>query len=200
MPRLFTGLEVPAAVSAELGLYRGGLEGARWIDAANFHVTLRFIGDIDAGTARDVTAALDEVRARVPVTVAFDALATFGGARPRALFARVVPTPELARLQAEHEKLLRRVGIEPESRKFTPHVTLARLRDVSAGDAAAYLAMRGHFPRLQFTALRFVLFSARDSVGGGPYAVEAAYSLDAPAMGGRGGARSWGSSAEQRPA
>ena len=72
---------------------------------------------------------------------------------------------------------MRRVGLEPETRKYTPHVTLARLRDVSPGDVAAFIAMRGHFPRLTFTAERFVLFSARESVGGGPYLVEAAYAL-----------------------
>ena len=70
---------------------------------------------------------------------------------------------------------MRRVGLDPETRKYTPHVTLARLRDVSAGDVAAFIAMRGHFPKLTFTAERSVLFSARDSVGGGPYLVEAAY-------------------------
>jgi RNA 2',3'-cyclic 3'-phosphodiesterase len=42
---------------------------------------------------------------------------------------------------------------------------------------ADYFSTRGHFPRLTFTARRFVLFSSRDSVGGGPYVVEAAYPL-----------------------
>jgi 2'-5' RNA ligase len=70
---------------------------------------------------------------------------------------------------------MRRVGLEPEARKYTPHVTLARMRDVSPGDVAAFIAMRGHFPKLSFTAERFVLYSARDSVGGGPYLVEAGY-------------------------
>lgn len=200
MPRLFTGLEIPAEIAAELALYRGGLPGARWVDPANFHVTLRFIGDIDGATARDVASVLEEVRARAPLTISFDSLATFGGGRPRAVFARVVPTSDLTRLQAEHEKLMRRVGLEPETRKFTPHVTLARMRDVSPGDAAAFLARRGHFPRLSFTATRFVLYSARDSVGGGPYLVEAEYPLDGQPA--RAAASSWPAVrlAEFRPA
>jgi 2'-5' RNA ligase len=62
-------------------------------------------------------------------------------------------------------------------RKFSPHVTLARLRKTPARDAAAWLAARGAAARRAFEARRFVLFSARASVGGGPYVVEAAYPL-----------------------
>ena len=47
MPRLFTGLEIPAEIGQTLSNLRGGLPGARWIDPENYHVTLRFIGDID---------------------------------------------------------------------------------------------------------------------------------------------------------
>jgi RNA 2',3'-cyclic 3'-phosphodiesterase len=177
MPRLFTGLEIPPEIGQELSTYRGGLPGARWVDPANYHITLRFIGDIDEGLARDVFSLLGEARRRGPVTITFDGLATFGGARPRAVFARAVPTVPLQELQADQERLFRRVGLTPETRKFTPHVTLARLRETSPIDVAGYIATRGHFPKLTFMAHRFVLFSARDSVGGGPYLVEAAYPL-----------------------
>lgn len=180
MPRLFTALEIPPALAEELALFRGGVAGARWIDTANYHVTLRFAGDVDGATARDIAALLGESRARPPMTVSFDALSVFGGDRPRSLYARVAPSPELVRLQAEQERVMRRAGLEPETRKFTPHVTLARLRDVRAGDMAAFLARTGGFPRLSFTATRFVLLSSRDSVGGGPYVVEAAYPFAAP--------------------
>ena len=52
MPRLFAGLEIPAEIGQTLSNLRGGLPGARWIDPENYHVTLRFIGDID-GVAAD---------------------------------------------------------------------------------------------------------------------------------------------------
>ena len=177
MPRLFTGLEIPADIGLALSQYRGGLPGARWVEPENYHVTLRFIGDIDDAMARDVFSVLEEGRQRDPIAVSLDRFATFGGDRPRALFARVEPNPELQDLQAEHERLMRRGGLPPERRKYTPHVTLARLRDASPLDVADYFATRGHFPKLTFTARRFVLYSSRDSVGGGPYVVEAAYPL-----------------------
>jgi len=72
---------------------------------------------------------------------------------------------------------MRRIGIAPEPRKFTPHVTLARLRAASSVAVADYLSMRGYFFSRRFEAQRFVLFSSRTSTGGGPYVVEAAYPL-----------------------
>ena len=177
MPRLFTGLEIPGDVGLELSGYRGGLPGARWIDPENYHITLRFIGDVDYATARDLYSLLGDGRRRGPLTVTLNELATFGGERPRAVFARAVPTSDLNELQCEHERLVRRVGLPPERRKFTPHVTLARLRDATPIDVAGYIGTRGRFPKLSFTAQRFVLFSARASTGGGPYVVEAAYPL-----------------------
>ncbi len=177
MPRLFTGLEIPADVALALSRYRGGLPGARWVEPDNYHVTLRFIGDIDDGVARDVFSVLGDGRRRGAVAVSLDRLGSFGGDRPRALFARIEPTPDLHDLQGEQERLMRRVGLPPEKRKFTPHVTLARMRDASPADVAHYIATHGHFPKLTFTAARFVLYSARESTGGGPYVVEAAYPL-----------------------
>ncbi len=93
--------------------------------------------------------------------------------------AAVAPSPALMELQAEHERLMQRVGLEPEGRKYTPHVTLARLRDSSSREVAEYLSTRAAFRSLPFPVSRFVLFSSRASVGGGPYVVEAAYPLAA---------------------
>jgi RNA 2',3'-cyclic 3'-phosphodiesterase len=177
MPRLFTGLEIPADIRQQLSAYRGGLPGARWVEPENYHMTLRFIGDVDEGMARDVIAVLGEAAPRPAVQVALEALDSFGGRTPRVVMARAGPTADLSELQAENEHLLRRVGLPPEGKKYVPHVTLARLRNTSSAAVADYIAMHGHFPRLSFPADRVVLYSARASVGGGPYVIEAAYPL-----------------------
>jgi 2'-5' RNA ligase len=177
MPRLFTALEIPAEVGAALALARGGLFGARWLDPENYHITLRFIGDIDARLADEVGDALDEAPRRGAIVVAFEGLAWFGGDKPRAIVAKVKPSPALAELAADHERRLRRLGLAPETRKFTPHVTLARMRGVSPAAVADYLASRGRLEAPGFVADRFVLMSARDGVGGGPYVAEAEYGL-----------------------
>jgi 2'-5' RNA ligase len=178
MPRLFTGLEIPSVLGAELSLFRGGLPGARWVDAENYHVTLRFIGDVDDETAQEIAWLLGQVR-RKDFELRLDGLQSFGGRKPRAVVATVAPSPSVMELQAEHERLMQRVGLDPEGRKYTPHVTLARLRDTSSFEVAEYLSARAAFRSPPFTVSRFVLFSARSSVGGGPYVVEAAYPLAA---------------------
>ena len=175
MPRLFTGLELPSDLAVELATMRGGLYGARWIDVENYHLTLRFIGDIDEATANDIDHELARIR-RQPFTVTLEGLSCFGGEKPRAIVARAQPASSLVDLQADHERLFRRIGMPAEPRKFTPHVTLARLRGVSQMAVADYLGARGFLSR-RFTADRFVLFSSRDSIGGGPYMIEATYPL-----------------------
>ncbi len=181
MPRLFTGLEIPRHVAESLAMMRGGLPGARWIDPQNYHLTLRFIGDIDDALARDIAGLLGRVQ-RQPFELRLDGLTSFGGRKPRALVAAATAKPPLLELQAEQERLLQRLGLEPEGRKYIPHVTLARLRESSSRQVADYLSARGHFRSASFEVSRFVLFSSRSSVGGGPYVVEAAYPLGVPAL------------------
>lgn len=154
---------------------RGGLPGARWIDPENYHLTLRFIGDIDDALADEIADLLGQV-ARRKFSVRIDGLDSFGGNRPRAVVAAVSPVTELVELQAEHERLMQRVGLQPE-RKYRPHVTLARLRDTSSRQVADFLSLRQPFRSPPFPVSRFVLYSSRNSVGGGPYVVEAEYPL-----------------------
>jgi RNA 2',3'-cyclic 3'-phosphodiesterase len=177
MPRLFTALEIPSEIGQSLSLLRGGLPGARWVTPENYHLTLRFIGDIDDVLAREIAYMLGKVR-RPAFDLCIDGLDSFGGHKPRAVVAAVQAVPQLVDLQADHERLMQRVGLEPE-RKYKPHVTLARLRDTSSRQVADYLSTRQPFRSTPFPVSRFVLYSSRASVGGGPYVVEAEYPLAA---------------------
>ncbi|MCJ2033498.1 RNA 2',3'-cyclic phosphodiesterase [Methylobacterium sp. J-068] len=178
MPRLFTGLEIPAAVAQALALKRGALPGSRWIEPSDYHITLRFLGDVEMEVAEALHEGLATARPRAPFGVTLDGLSSFGGDRPRAVLATVAPNADLSDLQAEHERIARHAGAPPEARKFAPHVTLARLRrEASAKNVARYLGECGLFAPLNYTVERVVLYSARESRGGGPYVVEAAYPL-----------------------
>ena len=182
MPRLFTGVEIPSDIGQALASLRGGLPGARWIDPQNYHLTLRFIGDVDDVTAHEVASMLGRVK-RNAFELHLEGVTSFGGRKPRAVVATVAPARPLLEVHAEHERLMQRIGLEPEGRKYTPHVTLARLRDSSSWEVADYLSARGYFRTSPFRVSRFVLFSSRASIGGGPYVVEASYPL-APASSG----------------
>jgi 2'-5' RNA ligase len=176
MPRLFTALEIPRDAALSLSLLRGGLLGARWVDVENYHITLRFIGDVEGHIADEIANALDRVR-RPSFSLALSGVGAFGSKKPHAIWAGVTASPDLSALQAEIERICQRVGVAADPRKFTPHVTLARLRNPSPVDVAQYLSARGNFSTMPFKVGRFVLMSSRDSVGGGPYVVEEVWPL-----------------------
>lgn len=179
MPRLFTGLEIPAEIGFALSLKRGGLPGARWMDPQNYHLTLRYVGDVDQRTSQEIAYALEKFSFNQKFSLRLTHLGAFGGKKPRALYAGMEPSPDLVRLQAAQERALQQLGLNPDPRKFLPHVSLARLRGTSAGEVARFMHMAPRFEPLSFEVGRFVLFSSRDSVGGGPYLVEQAYDLAA---------------------
>ncbi len=183
MPRLFTGLEIPYAQSDYLTSLTGGLLGARWIDVDNYHITLRFIGDIDRRQARNIENELGEIF-REPLEITLTDLSVFGGEKPHAIIANVKPSRALLDLQHEHERIMRQLGLPKDPRKFTPHVTLARLRGSSVMNVVDFLSSKPAFHVQSFVAKNFVLYSARPSTGGGPYIVEASYPLgeEAPEM------------------
>lgn len=176
MPRLFTALEIPRDAALSLSLLRGGLPGARWIDVENYHLTLRFFGDVQGHVADDIANALDRVH-RQAFQLTLSGVGQFGGKKPHSVWAGTTASPDLFALQAEIERIASRLGLPSDPRKFSPHVTLARLRNSSPGEVAGYLSARGNFATLPFKVGRFVLMSSRDSVGGGPYVVEEAWTL-----------------------
>lgn len=185
MPRLFTGLEIPPLQSAALQLIQGGVPGMRWIEPSDFHITLRFIGDVSPGMASDIVEAFHRKTEQKPwqaPTIRFTNLSVFGSKKPRSVFAGVEPCTRLTALQAAQERLMQRLGLEPEGRRFTPHVTIGRCSAVKPDVIAHYLGQSGPLLASPFVPSRFVLYSARESTGGGPYHAEAWWPLHAEAM------------------
>ncbi|EAB6718294.1 RNA 2',3'-cyclic phosphodiesterase [Salmonella enterica subsp. enterica serovar Enteritidis] len=180
MPRLFTALEIPRDAALSLSLLRGGLPGARWIDVENYHLTLRFIGDVDGRFADEIAGALDRVH-RPSFSLTLMGVDAFGAKKPHSIYAGALASPDLMALQGEIDRICKRLGLPADPRKFQPHVTLARLRNSSSQDVARYLSARGNFMTAPFKVGRFVLMSSRDSVGGGPYIIEEAWPLTAEA-------------------
>lgn len=179
MPRLFTALEVPDTQRTALSLMQGGIPGARWIDPFDFHITLRFVGDVSPRTADDIVEALGRKNWPAP-TIRLGELGAFGSKKPTSLYASVSLSEELKVLQKGQERLMQQLGLAPDARRFTPHVTIARCRSTKPDDVARYLGQRGGVFAPAFRASRFVLYSARDSVGGGPYRLEECWPLLQP--------------------
>lgn len=178
MIRLFVALPLPERIRDRLAGLCGGVPGARWEPPENFHITLRFLGEVDEGTAADIDEALDTLaEPNFPVTL--DGIGTFGrGDKSRALWAGVAPCEKLRHLRDKIESAVVRAGLPAEERKFQPHVTLARLKEASGERVGRFVADRSLFREGPFMADRFVLYESTLGKSGSVYTELQSYSLD----------------------
>lgn len=176
MPRLFVGLEVPEYVRFRLALLSEPIPGAKWIDADSMHITLRFAADIDNRKADELVGFLDEIAAP-PFEIRIGELGAFGGNEPRTIHVDVEGGEQLQYLHRATERAARSAGLAPETRAFKPHITLARLRGTRPNHVAHFLGSRAGLKLEPFPVERFVLFSSRPRLGGGPYVVENVFPL-----------------------
>jgi len=176
--RLFVALDMPWSVREQLAALSGsGIPGARWVPPENFHLTLRFIGDIPSHVARDVDDALLGLRAK-GFSLTLTGMGTFArGGISSALWVGVEKTPSLDHLRAKIETALQRCGLEPERRKFQPHVTLARLDNPAEGKVAAFVQAHNLFRSGPIPVEHFTLFSSLLCKDHAVYTPEAEYEL-----------------------
>ena len=106
---MFFGLALPGSVMDALDRIAEGVPAARWVPEENYHITLRFIGDVEGHVADDIADGLART-SRPHFDLRIDGLGSFGTKKPHSLFARVVPDQPLLDLQAEHERVVQRVG------------------------------------------------------------------------------------------
>jgi 2'-5' RNA ligase len=160
MRRLFVALEMPEEIRDRLAEMQGGVLGANWVDPENFHLTLRFIGEVDGGTAQDILESLSNLRSPA-FDLALQGIGHFESrARARALWADVAPEPALLALRRKVEAAVTAAGIEREGRKFKPHVTLARLKDTPLADIGHFEQTHNLFHTKPFAVQSFTLFES----------------------------------------
>ena len=176
MLRLFVGIGFPPELKLRLSLLCSGIPGAKWVDPGNFHLTLRFIGEIGEDIAADVDEALCRLRAR-RFTIQVAGTGVFGGEKPRSLWAGVERTPELVGLRDKIETALIRAGLPPESRKFAPHVTLARLRNPPLDKLRQFLSAHAQFRAEPLAVEGFSLIASFQTKAGSVYEDQAEYPL-----------------------
>ncbi|PWR21938.1 RNA 2',3'-cyclic phosphodiesterase [Zavarzinia compransoris] len=184
MVRLFVALPLPLAQRRILALAAGGVPGARWTPLENYHVTLRFIGEVDERRADDIVSALDTVHADA-FTLGIGGVGTFDSRRDaRLLYARVLPVPALLDLEGRIGAALARVpGLDLEPRRFVPHVTLARLRQVDMGRLGAFIEGNGLLATPDWRVDHFALYSSDTGGDHSVYTLEERFDLDDDAGG-----------------
>jgi 2'-5' RNA ligase len=174
--RLFAALPVPDEIASRLVPLQRGVGGAAWRPREAFHLTLRFFGEMREPLARDLDHELGRIL-EPPFEMRLKGVGSFGGREPSALWAGAEAPPALAHLAAACERAARRVGLKPDPRGFTPHITLAYLGQTTDFEAAGYLARFADFRTDWFWVDRFALYSSRQTKGPNAYIEEAVYPL-----------------------
>jgi len=176
--RLFVAISIPDAVARSLQTLQAGVPGARWQTREQMHLTLRFIGEVDGRDADAIHDALASISAPA-FSLELKGVGSFGGRRtPRDLWAGVAPNEALSHLQRKIESALQRVGLQAESRRYTPHVTLARLRGTQNGHVMDFLADHALYASGPFDVDGFILYSSKLGSNGATYRAEKAYRLE----------------------
>lgn len=176
--RLFVALDLPWSLREHLSALVGaGIPGARWVPTENYHLTLRFIGETPGYLAEEIDHALLAIRAR-GFGLTLKGLGTFArGGKATALWVGVEKNPELEHLRGKIETALQRCGLEPERRRFQPHVTLARLDNVIEEKVAGFIATHNLFRAEPVPIEHFTLFSSLLGKDQAIYTPEVEYEL-----------------------
>ena len=159
MPRLFVAIRPPRAVREVLLDAMGGIEGARWQDEDQLHLTLAFVGEVDRAQSDGLIDTLAGVES-APFAAEIAGVGHFErNSAPTDVWARVPLSDPLAQLQHRVERACRRAGLEPETRGYRPHVTLARLPR-SAGAIGDWLARHGTLRAGPWEVTGFTLYES----------------------------------------
>ncbi len=176
--RLFAAIPIPDRIKDTLTALCGGVDGARWQSREQLHLTLRFIGEVGGAQARDIDDVLRQIH-----QPGFELVLRRTGfflqrKQARVLWAGVEDDDALQKLHGKIQRGLSAIGLEPERRRYSPHVTLARLDGVAAAEAEGYAARYSEYRSPAFPVDRFCLYSSHLAREGAIYTVEAEYALD----------------------
>lgn len=174
--RLFAAIRPPGAVIDALLELESYIPGARWQDEDQLHLTLRFFGEVEAAQAEELAVALEKVTAP-PFALALRGVGHFERkGRAHTLWAGLAPSDALAALQRKVESAARRAGLAPESRKFAPHITLARL-GAGSGPVLPFLAAHGALAGAPWQVSSFDLIESTLTPAGAEYQTVRRYRL-----------------------
>ena len=177
MIRLFVAIVLPEAVKERMALLAGGVPGAKWVDRDNMHLTLRFIGDVPEDRMADIHHGLSRVR-QPAFDVTLSGIGYFKqGRHPTVLWVGVERNDDLQQLHDKIEQALQREGFDADARRYSPHITLARLQRAPEARVASFVAEHNLFRTPPIRVETFTLFSSFLSSSGSIYTAEAEYPL-----------------------
>jgi 2'-5' RNA ligase len=177
MPRLFIAVDLPEIIKKNLELMSFGIPGAKWVASEQLHLTVRFIGEVDGALFHDIKNRLAGVHLS-SFSLQLKGVGYFPPrGEPRVLWVGLDKSEPLQLLRKKIDSALLRASVEPEGRKFSPHITLARLKKSPVQKIANFLSGNGLFSQEPFQVEEFKLYSSTLTRKGAIHTVERIYSL-----------------------
>ncbi|MBI5670979.1 MAG: RNA 2',3'-cyclic phosphodiesterase [Chloroflexi bacterium] len=178
MPRLFVAIDLPDDIKDRLIEVSKGVAGAKWLSRDQLHLTLRFIGETDEKQFQAIRSLLNSIRGE-PFEIALKGVGQFppkGAAR--VLWAGLDVPPALVALQRRIELALTGLGLPPEDKPFSAHVTLSRLKTPPNPETIRqFLLKNAALQSPPFVVREFVLYSSFLRPEGPFYRHEGVYPL-----------------------
>ena len=175
--RLFVAIDLPDRIKQAVAGICRGVPGVRWLPPDQLHLTLRFIGETEDAAIATIRSGLAAITSPA-FPLSLREMGCFPSPRrPRVLWVGLSGGAPLMQLQHDVETALVAAGLPPEERPFSPHITLARLRDHREGDVAPFLARNAFFASGPFTVDAFHLYSSALTAKGAIHRREASYPL-----------------------
>jgi 2'-5' RNA ligase len=182
--RLFTALDLPNTLLATIDHLLERLRPTarlKWTPVSSLHITTKFIGEWPEARLEALISALREVPVSGPVDIEVRGLGWFPNpSSARVFWAGIRASPNLEDLARDTEKALAQLGIQPENRKFSPHLTLARIPQPAPalGDLRRAVASIPSEAFGQFRTEQFFLYQSRLSPKGSTYTKLAGFPLE----------------------
>lgn len=183
--RLFVAIELPDEVLRQISGVRAkldrGFRDITWVRPEGIHLTIKFLGEVDEERVSVLTDALDAAKQGVmPFTVKVGRIGAFPDmSRPRVLWAGVDGKGGLIQLQRNIEDALFKLGFEKETRPFSPHLTLCRIKSFKEGSRLAALALElKGAPDAEFKVSSYALIKSVLSPKGAEYSIVKRFILD----------------------
>lgn len=170
--RLFIGLELPSATRETLAALDPRIRGLRWLPAEQLHLTMSFLGDVDAAGEARLKEALAQVRVP-PFFLPVRGVGAFGGDRPSVVWAGVGKGhPHLFALHPRIQDAVLHAGLEPDLKPFHPHITIGRAKNLRRAALLPFLRRHAETEFDLFQVTGFTLFSSQLSPEGATHTVE----------------------------
>jgi 2'-5' RNA ligase len=178
MIRLFIAIDIPDSVKEQIANICYGIPRARWVPMDQLHLTVRFIGEAEEAVFEDLRLELEHVNAD-SFELTLKGVGFFPPRRdPSVLWVGVEENDLLVQLANRIDPVLRQVGIEPEKRKFHPHITIARFKDPQpAAQVMPFIMQQALFAAPSIPVKEYHLYSSKLTGNGAIHTIEASYRL-----------------------